>query len=373
MPRPVLVLNAGSSSVKFAVAKGQNIFLRGEVDHFGKQARITFSRNGRVSRKISAVQNLHAAFAVVGKILHAQKVVPSIVAHRIVHGGQKLSKPTKLTPAVVQYLHKLIELAPLHQPANLMGVAFAKKTWPKATEWGVFDTALYRALPVKVRTYALPRALTARLHIEKYGFHGLAHDWAFHQAATKLKISPRRLSAVTVHLGSGASMTLWKHGRPIDTTMGFTPLEGLVMATRSGDIDPAIPLYIQEKLRWSPKKVEHVLEQHAGLLGLSGLSDMRDVLSAAGHHVPGWPRHRWTNAAKKKATLALNVYMYHVRKTLAGYIGMSQVKAIVFSGPIGTNKTIQSMILHDLPAARGIKYLSVPADEEQAIVAAVRP
>lgn len=372
MERLTLVLNTGSSSVKFAVARGQRIFIRGQIEHFGSQAmmRVDFGTE-RTMRRI-AIPRLATALTVIHKLLRGLGIVPTVVAHRIVHGGQRFSKPTTLTSSNLRYLHTLIDLAPLHQPVNLMGVDFAQRAWPSAMEIGVFDTALYRALPATVRTYALPATLTKRLHIEKYGFHGISHAWAFHLAAATLRVKPRELSAVTLHLGAGASMTLWRHGHPIDTTMGFTPLEGLVMSTRSGDIDPAIPLYIQEKLHWTARKVEHILEQHAGLIGLSGLRDMRDVLRAAGHRVAGWPTHRWTAAQRKKAILALDVFVYHVQKSLAGYLGMSdRIAAIVFTGPVGTNRTIQQMIKRGVPAMRGKKILEVQADEEQAIVVAV--
>lgn len=360
--------------MKFVVAHGRAIVVRGEIDHFGRQAVIELHAGRHTSRRITSITTPHAAFNAIKKILAHLNIVPEVVAHRIVHGGEKLSKPTQLTTTTLKYVHSLIELAPLHQPVNVMGVTFAKKTWPKAAEIGVFDTALYRTLPVKVSTYALPKNITKRLHIEKYGFHGISHNWAFHQAAAKLNITPRQLSAVTVHLGAGASMTLWRHGRPVDTTMGFTPLEGLVMSTRSGDLDPAIPLYIQEKLGWSARRVEHLLEQHAGLVGLSGLRDMRDILGAAGHHVAGWPKHDWSATTKKKAKLALDVFIYHVRKTLAGYLGLEKnISAIVFTGPVGTNHTIQKMILRDLPAARKVKIMSFDADEERAIVEQVAP
>lgn len=372
MQRTLLVLNAGSSSVKFAVARGRTIVVRGTVDHLGRSAGVRLLVGRRKTYRTANIPNLRAALTVVKKMLARLDDVPSEIAHRIVHGGQRYSKATRLTAAVLRYLHTLIELAPLHQPVNLMGVDFAKKMWPKATEWGVFDTAIYRALPVRVRTYALPPNLTRRLHIEKYGFHGLSHSWAYHQAVRKLRKTPRTLSAVTMHLGSGASMTLWRRGRPVDTTMGFTPLEGLVMSTRSGDVDPAIPLYIQERLGWSAKRVGHLLEEHAGLIGLSGLRDMRDVLEAAGHHVSDWPDGRWDARTRRRAKLALDVYVYHVRRTLAAYLGLyGSTKAIVFTGPVGENRTIQYMILRDLPAARHLKKLTVHADEEQAIVDAV--
>lgn len=372
MQRTLLVLNAGSSSVKFAVARDGKITMRGAIDHLGRSARIRMTAGRRNTMKVGAVPNLKAAFRVVKKTLASERIVPDAVAHRIVHGGQRFSRPIRLTPSALRYLHTLVELAPLHQPANLMGVDFSKKRWPRAVEWGVFDTAVYRSLPIRVRTYALPPNLTKRLHIEKYGFHGLSHGWAFREAARKLRRSSRALSAVTLHLGSGASMTLWRRGRPADTTMGFTPLEGLVMSTRSGDIDPAIPLYIQKRLGWSAQRVGRLLEQHAGLIGLSGLRDMRDVLEAAGHDVPGWPRGRWNALTRKRAALALDVFIYHVRRTLAGYLGLFRAsEPIVFTGPVGENRMIQKMILRDLPAARRTKVLTVHADEEQAIVDAV--
>lgn len=372
MEHTTLVFNVGSSSVKFAVARHGKVFFRGLVDHFGKEARVTLSRGGHHRETVGPIKNLGGAFTVIADTLERINIRPTIVAHRIVHGGQRFAAPSKLTSEVIRYLHTLIELAPLHQPANLLGVAFAKKTWPKAQEWGVFDTAIYRHLPASVKMYALPEKLVEKLHIEKYGFHGLSHNWALHQATKKLQKPVKSISVVSLHLGSGASMTLWHNGQAIDTTMGFTPLEGLVMSTRSGDIDPAIPLYIQEKLGWSAKHVENVLEQHSGLVGLSGMSDMRDILGAARHPVLGWLGKKWTDADRARAKLALNVFSYHIRKTLAGYLGLlDHVDAIIFTGPVGENTTIQKLLLSNFPAAKGIRVLTVHADEEQAIVDAV--
>ncbi len=370
--RTILVLNAGSSSVKFAATRGRTILLRGAIDQFGKAAHVVLTVGARRRSTEERILTLRSVFAFIRSTVKRSGFIPDVVAHRIVHGGERYSKPAKLTPPVLQYLHSLVPIAPLHQPANLLGVDFAQRTWPKAGEWGVFDTALYRSLPAWVRTYALPRGLAERLHIEKYGFHGLAHEWSFRQAAKKLYISTQKFSAVTIQLGSGASMTLWQNGKPVDTTMGFTPLEGLVMATRSGDIDPAIPLYIQERLGWSAKRVQELLEQHAGLVGVSGMRDMRDILQAAGHPVRGWKKQRVSSATRKKAQLALNMYVYHVRRTLAGYLGMThRAHAVIFSGPVGENPIIQKLILGALPAARGVRALSVHTDEEQAIISKI--
>ncbi|MFH0829235.1 MAG: acetate kinase [Candidatus Kerfeldbacteria bacterium] len=372
MTRNVVVLNAGSSSVKFAVAQNRRIVLRGFVEHFGRQARIHVVSEGRRRTRVANVPDLRSALVEVRRVAADYGIKPDIIAHRIVHGGKRFSKPMRLTPSVIQYLKTLADLAPLHQPANLLGVSFAKRVWPKALQWGVFDTAIYRSLPEHARTYAIPRRLATLLAIERYGFHGTSHAWVFRQGAKKLRKPLRSFSAVTIHLGAGASMTLWQNGVPVDTTMGFTPLEGLTMLTRSGDIDPAIPLYIQSKLGWSAERVKYLLEHESGLFGLCGLKDMRDILGAIGKPVAGWPRRKYTAAVRARARLALGVYTYRIRRYLAAYLGLSStVQAIVFTGPISGKRIIRQMILRDLPAARGIRTFMVPTDEEQAIVDAV--
>lgn len=372
MSKMTLVLNIGSSSVKFGVAEKGSIILRGSIDHFGRQAGVTFITGKKKEASIRSITSVRQALEVIQQKITSSNIIPTVIAHRIVHGGQKYAEPQRLTSGVLRYLHQLIELAPLHQPANLLGVDFAERAWPQAAQWGVFDTALYRHLSPTVKNYALPEKLAHRLHIEKYGFHGLSHGWAFGQAVNVLKKTAGQVSGVSIHLGSGASMTLWHNGHPIDTTMGFTPLEGLVMATRSGDIDPAIPLYIQKKLSWSASKVKDLLEHHSGLIGISGLKDMRDVLNAAGHSVPRWPKKKWSATTRAQAKLALDMFTYHIRRTLSGYLGLLEhPQVIIFTGPIGQNPIIQNIVLKNLPAARGIRRIGVTADEEQAIVDAV--
>ena len=370
--RTALVLNTGSSSVKFAVARGRKIFLRGLIDHFGRRAEVMTTLNGRRRVETMAVPNLRAALGIIRHQLSDNGLRPDAVAHRIVHGGQRFTKPTRLSPTNLSYLHNFVELAPLHQPANLAGAAWAKKAWPSAPQWGVFDTAVFRGMPERARTYALPRRLARRLKIEKYGFHGTSHAWAFRRAANELNKPINKFSSITIHLGAGSSMTLWQNGRLMDTTMGFTPLAGLVMSTRAGDIDPAIPLFIQRKLHWSPEKVSNLLERESGTYGLCGLREMRDILDAAGYPVPGLPRGHWTKTVRTNARHALEIFIYSVRRNLAGYLGMfGKVDAIVFTGRIGANRDIQRLVLEQLPAARGIIRLTVPADEEQAMVDAI--
>ena len=372
MPRTILVLNVGSSSVKFAVARGRQIIMRGLIDHVSQRARVGWSFRSRRHARTVFIPDLPSALKQVRGIMAEYQLTPDAIAHRIVHGGQRYTQPTKLTPATIKYLRQLNELAPLHQPANLAGVAFGKRYWPSATEWGVFDTAIFRQLPAAARIYALPLGLAKRLHIEKYGFHGTSHQWAFRQAASKLKIPPRKMSAVTIHLGSGSSMTLWDHGRPIDTSLGFTPLSGLVMLTRSGDIDPAIPLFLQSKMRWPAPRVQQMLEYESGLVGLCGLHDMRDILVAVGQPVANWPHRHFSSAIRNRAKLALKVYVFRIQRELAGFLGLiSRASAVIFTGPIGEKHYLQQLIISGLPAVRGIPRVTIHADEEQAMVEAI--
>ncbi len=298
---------------------------------------------------------------------------PQLVAHRIVHGGDVFWKPTKLSSGVIQRLQRLAVLAPLHLPINLRAVQLVRRRWPSVEQWGVFDTGLYHALPEPARLYSIPLSLARRYHIRKYGFHGISHAATFARACRRLGWSPRRVSGVTIHLGAGDSITAWQRGRPVDTSMGFTPLEGLTMATRSGDLDPFIPLYLQTRLGWSPTRVSRLLEQRSGLFGISGLRDIRDVLAAAGHPVRGWPRRVWKPTQRRHARLALRMFIYDIQRYLASYLGMlPQPRLIAFTGAVGNNPWIRQQVLRGVPIVRGLRVVSRPADEEGAIADAVR-
>ncbi len=352
----LLVLNAGSSSLKYAVLVPGRVIARGEIQQVGQ--RVTLAQ----------------AIGKVRTTVAARQLEPRAVAHRIVHGGRTFVKPTKLTAAVRKKLTELIPLAPLHMPANLAGLAKARRAWPRAEQWGVFDTAAFHQLPDAARYYSIPKQLADTHGIYKYGFHGISHADVFHRAAKRLGSATAKLSGVTIHLGSGDSVTAWRRGRPIDTSMGFTPLEGLTMATRSGDLDPMIPLYLQSQLGWSVRQVSDLLQQRSGLFGLTGLRDIRDVLGAGGHPVPGWPRRRWTAGQRRHARLALAMFIYDIQRYLASYLGLlPQPKVIVFTGAVGQNAWVRSSVLGGVRRPPGIRILTLPTDEEHAIAEQVWP
>ncbi len=365
----LLTINAGSSSLKFSVWEKRRLRLKGQVEQIGGRARLTV---GRTTTSVTA-PTLNAAMKVLRGRLINQGLRPNIVAHRIVHGGEWWSQPTRLSPTVMKRLHSIIHLAPLHLPVNLTAVQLTQRYWPTSQGWGVFDTAPFHDLPERARLYALPLAVSIKFKIRKYGFHGTSHRWAFQQAAKRLKHPARTMEAITVHLGAGASLTHWRAGRAMDTSMGFTPLAGVVMATRTGDIDPIIPLYLQEHGGWSAAQVARLLNQQSGLFGLTGLKDMRDILQAAGYPVRRWPRQRWTAGQQARARRGLGLYIYSLQRYLGSYLSLSlRPEAIIFTGAVGQNRDVQRLVLRDLNLPRAVRIMTVPADEEQAIADAVR-
>ncbi len=369
--KTLLVINTGSSSLKFGVFQGEHEVLSGLIDDLGARARFVLQVGRKKIERRVVARDVRTAMNTVRSTLVTYNLQPSAIAHRIVHGGGIYWQPTKLTSNIVQHLRHITELAPLHMPLNLAGVAAAIKLWPRVEQYGVFDTAAFHDLPQTVQWYPLPLSISKKFHIRKYGFHGISHHWALEQAAKKLKRPISRVSAVTIHLGAGDSITLWDHGRPLDTSMGFTPLEGLTMSTRSGDIDPSIPLFLVEHGK-SAKQVEDLLEKRSGLFGLTGLTDMRDILGAAGHPVAGWLKQRWTAKQRTNAKFAVAMFIHNIQRYLASYLGqLERCDAIVFTGSVGQNTFIQRQVLK-LPAARRIRHITIPTNEERAIATAVQ-
>ncbi|MBI2984594.1 MAG: hypothetical protein HYY50_03140 [Candidatus Kerfeldbacteria bacterium] len=370
--RTLLVLNAGSSSVKFLVRQDSQNIIRGEIEGVDSRPRLHLTERGQTVVSTVVARSVPTAIDRIVRLLEQRRLRPTIAAHRVVHGGELLYLPTKLSASIVRRLQRLVPLAPLHLPANLAGVAAVTKHWPGIRQWAVFDTGLYHHLAPAVRLYALPLNLAKRFHIRKYGFHGISHGDAFTRAGQRLHRAPSRTNAVTLHLGSGDSLTAWRAGRPIDTSMGFTPLEGLTMSTRSGDLDPSIPLYLQTRAHMSPRQVTRLLEERSGLFGLTGLRDVRDVLAAAGHPIPAWPRRRWSRSQRQHARLALAMYLYDIERYLASYLGLLPApKIMVFTGPVGQNTWIQRQVIKAVPIARGWPVVTIRADEEAAIAETV--
>lgn len=369
---PVLVVNAGSSSVKFAVVDDATIIWHGQLTWSSAKPQLSVTQ-GRRTQLVKRGVRPTGLLAWIQKSLVELEIEPGVIAHRMVHGGPDFFAPTKLQPAVLKKLRQVIPLAPLHMPLALQLAEQSLRRWPLLAHWAVFDTEPYEHLPLAARTYAIPLALAQKFGIRKYGFHGISHAWALEQSASRLHRPVSKANVITIHLGAGDSMTRWVDGHAVDTTMGFTPLEGLTMSTRSGDLDPMIPLWLQQHGHLSVKRVTEILEQRSGLLGISGLRDMRDILSAIGHAVPGWPSRRWTHQQRAHAQLAFDIFIYDAQRYLASYSGLlERLDALVFTGAIGENPYVRQEILRGVPGVRWVMVHTVPAEEERAIAWRVR-
>ncbi|HYK47527.1 MAG TPA: acetate kinase, partial [Parafilimonas sp.] len=244
------------------------------------------------------------------------------VGHRVVHGGESFAATTIVTRKVKEEIKKLFPLAPLHNPANYLGIEVAEKIFSKAKQVAVFDTAFHQTLPEKAFRYAIPKSFYTDLHIRAYGFHGTSHKYVSETAMEHL--NNRAAKLVTLHLGNGCSMTAVKNGTSVDTSMGFAPLNGLIMGTRSGDIDPSMIFHLI-KLGYDPQEVNTLLNKKSGMLGLTGFSDMRDIDNAV-------------QQGNKDGDLALEMYAYRIKKYIGSYAAvLNGLDAIVFTGGVGEN------------------------------------
>lgn len=260
------------------------------------------------------------------------------VGHRVVHAGERYSESVLITESVISTLEECIELAPLHNPPNLLGIRACQELMPDTPMIAVFDTAFHQTMPPQSYLYALPYEYYEKYRVRRYGFHGTSHKYVAQKAAQSLNININDLKLITCHLGNGASVTAIKHGRVIDTSMGFTPLEGLVMGTRSGDLDPAIVTYIKEKENMTDTEINDVLNKKSGVLGISGVSsDFRDIEAAV-------------EAGNERAALALRMFAQKVRFYIGAYIAeMNGVDAIVFTAGVGENDiSMREIICTDL-------------------------
>lgn len=281
----------------------------------------------------------------------------SVVVHRIVHGGSFFDRAVIIDSSVKEKIEQLSDLAPLHNPVNLKGVLEAERLLPEAKQIGVFDTAFHQTIPSKAYLYALPFEFYEEYQVRRYGFHGISHKYVSIEAAKELKsqsLPNKRI--ITCHLGNGCSMTAVLDGKSMDTSMGFTPLEGLVMGTRSGDLDPALPFYLQKKLAVSATDMEELLWHKSGLLGLSNTSsDMRDI----------WADYQ---RGEEGAVRALEVFTYRIQKYIASYIGvLGGIDALVFTGGIGEKADyIRDMSTRALEHIDELskKIMVIPTDEQ---------
>jgi acetate kinase len=337
----ILVINCGSSTVKFRLielelrpdARGhKRIVAGGLVDRIGDAPTRAFFLHGSEARQEHSAAHNHEQ--AVGEVVEWLSSTPGLgaidaVGHRIVHGGDRFISTTRIDRRVIEAIEALCELAPLHNPAGLAGIRAARKFLGEATPMAaVFDTAFHHTLPEASRTYALPQELALKHGIRRYGFHGIAHQYSVLRYGEITGTPADQITIVTLHLGNGCSACAVRGGASIDTSMGFTPLEGLVMGTRSGDLDPAVVPFLARKEGVSADEVESWLNKRSGLLGLSGISnDMRELTARYGQD--------------RRARLAVDVFCYHARKYLGAYLAaLDGARALVFSGGIGENSTL---------------------------------
>ncbi|MBX8464281.1 acetate kinase [Deinococcus sp. RIT780] len=326
-----LVLNCGSSSVKFALldVRSGAVGLSGLAERLGSgdaSARLDLP-GGR--RSVALPGGTYAeAFAVIAGALDELGVRGDVgaVGHRVVHGGERFSEPALITPEVLDAVRACVPLAPLHNPANIAGIEAARAAFPHLPQVAVFDTAFHQSMPEVAFRYAVPEAWYRQHGVRRYGFHGTSHAFVAAEAAQVLGRPLENLNLVTAHLGNGCSVCAVAGGRSVDTSMGLTPLEGLVMGTRSGDVDPGLHDFIARQAGLSLSEVTAALNRESGLLGLSGLSnDMRELEEAAARGHAG-------------ARLAVEAFVYRLAKQMAGMaVALGRVDALVFTGGIGEN------------------------------------
>jgi len=320
----ILALNCGSQSIKWKVFDN-NLKLKGQ----NKKKVLKKGAFERILKK--ELKNLDFDIDLIG--------------HRVVHGGEKFRKPAEITAKVVKDLKKYNKLAPLHNPYNLLGIKTAKKVFPRAKQTAVFDTEFYGSLPEVSRTYALPENL--RKKYKKLGFHGISHEYASREAARKIKKPFNKLKIISCHLGGGSSITAVKNGKAIDTSMGYTPMEGLIMMTRAGDIDPGVVVKLG-------RKAGKILNYESGMKGLAQEDDMLKILKRK----------------DKKAKLALDIFVYRIKKYIGAYCAiLGGCDLLVFTGAIGAGlaKT-RRLILKDLKILKKTKVIIIKPNEELAIV-----
>jgi acetate kinase len=326
----VLVLNWGSSTLKFQLIQTgggavERKLARGVVDRIGKDSSYKFEIGGEPPQegKVAAENHEEATVKVIGWLnSHPDLGSVDAVGHRVVHGGDKFKSAVRIDENVIKILDSLCDLAPLHNPSSVSGIHAARKVLgPSVPMVAAFDTSFHRTIPEMAATYAIPYELSSKHHIRRYGFHGLAHQYSAMRYGELTAKAPDQINIVTLHLGNGCSACAIRNGVSIDTSMGFTPLEGLVMGTRSGDLDPALVAYLA-RLE-GIDETESLLNTRSGLLGVSGISsDMRELIAVYKEN----PRAR----------LAIDVFCYRVRKYLGSYLAaLHGAEAVIFSGGIG--------------------------------------
>ena len=363
----VLVINAGSSTLKFQLvrtdaerieAHTDEKLARGQMERIGGEAVFTLrGRDGRVERGSAPIRDFRAAVEYIVAWLASAESGPVVgavgeieaIGHRVVHGGERFQRSVRITDDVLRGIEDMIDLAPLHNPHNLKGIAATRAVLgAEAPHVAVFDTAFHHTIPERAYLYAIPYQLYRRHKVRRYGFHGTSHRYVAYRWRELTGVARDRTRIITLHLGNGCSACAIDGGNSVDTSMGFTPLEGLVMGTRSGDLDPAVLEYVGAKEGWSPSDVDNVLNKQSGLLGVSGLTnDMRELLAEAHEN------------NDRRARLAIDIFCYRARKYIGSYLAaLGGADAIVFAGGVGENAPeVRAQI------CRGLEWAGVELDD----------
>lgn len=351
----VLVINAGSSSLKYQLMDPttREVFAKGLCERIGIDGRLTHkvpAKDAKYEFEIPMPTHSEAIQAVLDALLDAgHGVIKSAseidaVGHRVVHGGEKFASSVRITDEVMAALEECIPLAPLHNPANITGIKACEKVMPGVPMVGVFDTAFHQTMPAKSYIYALPYEFYEQDKVRRYGFHGTSHEYVSHVAADMLGIARDEFNGIVAHLGNGASVTAVKGGKSVDTSMGYTPLAGLIMGTRSGDIDPSALTTILIREGIDGARLDTILNKESGLLALAGSNDMRKVVEAA-------------QSGDERAQLALDMTSYRLMKYIGGYnLVVGGAQALIFTAGIGENSGDFRKLVLDRLGALGIKY-----------------
>jgi acetate kinase len=357
----ILVINSGSSSIKYQLfdMTARTVLASGVLEQIGEtQSRLTHqTRNAQGEMdeivKTDAVADHQAGFQLIGAVLSESGAVQdtnalSGIGHRVVHGGKEFKEPTLINDRVIQTIRRLSPLAPLHNPANLTGIEVAMQNAPDVPQVAVFDTAFHQSIPIYAFRYAIPQDLYEAHHVRRYGFHGTSHDYVTKQAARLLDRPLDSLNLISLHLGNGASAAAVKGGKSIDTSMGMTPLEGLIMGTRCGDIDPAIIFYLKRETGLARDEVESILNQDSGLKGICGVNDMRQI-------------EELSRDGNSQARLAIEMVCYRIKKYIGAYYAvLGRLDALIFTAGIGEKSP-----LIRAGACRGLSHLGIEIDPEK--------
>jgi acetate kinase len=356
----ILVINSGSSSLKYQLfdMNGEKVLAKGQCERIGQDlGNFKYTRNGdKTYESQKPIPDHNAAIKLTLEALADPKigVISSLkditaIGHRILHGGEKLRETVLVTPEVKKVIDEMKSLGPLHNPPGLAGIEACERAMPTAPQVAVFDTAFHSSLPDYAYIYAIPYEYYKKYGIRRYGFHGTSHRFVAHHAAEILKTPLMALKLITLHLGNGASVCAVDGGQSVDTSMGLTPLEGLVMGTRSGSIDPAIVKFLAQSENVTVDEIDNILNKKSGILGISGVgSDFRDVEKAL-------------HGGDKRAKLAIDAFCYSVKKYIGAYIAaMNGCDALVFTAGVGENDSfVRGLILQNL------EFLGIKVDDQK--------